>query len=70
MELDRSLLPILAETMAAHPNVEIVPGDVMRLDLSALIAEKFQGLRPHCLRQPPLQHHHPGADEIRGDPRH
>ena len=46
VELDRSLLPILAETMAAHPNVEIVPGDVMRLDLSALIAEKFQGLRP------------------------
>lgn len=26
--------------------MEIVPGDVMRLDLSALIAEKFQGLRP------------------------
>ena len=46
VELDRSLLPILAETMAEHPNVEIVPGDVMKLDLNALIAEKFQGLRP------------------------
>lgn len=46
VELDRSLLPILAETMAEHPNVEIVPGDAMKLDLSALIAEKMQGLRP------------------------
>ena len=46
IELDRALLPILAETMAEHPNVEIVPGDVMKLDLNALIAEKFQVLRP------------------------
>ena len=46
VELDRSLLPILAETMAEHPNVEIVPGDVMKLDLNALITEKMPGLRP------------------------
>ncbi len=46
VELDRSLLPVLAETMAEYPNVEIVPGDVMKLDLDALAAEKFQGLRP------------------------
>ena len=46
IELDRTLLPILAETMAPYPNVEIVPGDALKLDLNALIAEKFQGLRP------------------------
>ena len=46
VELDQSLLPVLAETMAPYPNVEIVPGDVMKLDLEALAAEKFQGLRP------------------------
>lgn len=46
VELDRDLLPILEETMAEHPNVEIVPGDVMKLDLGALIARHFQGLRP------------------------
>lgn len=46
VELDRSLLPVLAETMAPYPNVEIVPGDVMKLDLNALAAEKFSGLRP------------------------
>ena len=46
VELDKSLLPVLAETMAPYPNVEIVPGDVMKLDLNALAEEKFQGLTP------------------------
>ena len=44
--LDKSLPPALAETMAPYPNVEIVPGDAMKLDLTALATEKFQGLRP------------------------
>ena len=46
VELDRALLPVLAETMAPYPNVEIVPGDVLKLDLAALAAEKFSGLTP------------------------
>ena len=46
VELDRKLLPVLAETMEGFGNVEIVPGDVMKLDLAALAAEKFAGLRP------------------------
>lgn len=46
IELDKTLLPVLQETMAEYPNVEIVSGDVMKLDLDALIAEKFQGLTP------------------------
>lgn len=46
VELDKSLLPVLAETMTPYPNVEIVPGDVMKLDIGALVADKFQGLRP------------------------
>ena len=43
IELDRSLLPILAETMAPHDNVEIIPGDAMKLNLTELAAEKFNG---------------------------
>lgn len=46
VELDRALLPVLSETMAPYPNVEIVPGDVLKLDLNALAAEKFHGLTP------------------------
>lgn len=46
VELDKKLLPVLAETMAPYDNVEIVPGDVLKLDLPALAKEKFAGLRP------------------------
>ncbi len=46
IELDKTLLPVLAETMAPFPNVEIIQGDVMRLDLGALAAEKLSGFRP------------------------
>lgn len=44
VELDRALLPILAETLADCPNVEVIPGDAMKLDLAGLAAEKFPGL--------------------------
>ena len=43
IELDCSLLPVLAETMAPYPNVEIIPGDVMKLDLTALLSDRFNG---------------------------
>ena len=44
VELDATLLPILAETMAPYPNVEIVPGDILKLDLPAFCREHFPGL--------------------------
>lgn len=41
VELDRALLPVLAETLSGHDNYEIVQGDVLALDLAALCREKF-----------------------------
>lgn len=46
IELDRSLLPILAETLSDRPNAEIFPGDVLKTDLPGLVAEKLAGLSP------------------------
>ena len=46
IELDRALLPVLEETLSGCPNVEVVPGDVMKLDLKALVTEKLSGLTP------------------------
>lgn len=46
VELDKALLPILKETMAGYDNVEIVPGDILKTDIPALVADKFQGLTP------------------------
>ena len=45
VELDRSLLPILEETLAGYDNVEIVTGDILKLDIKALAAEKMAGYR-------------------------
>jgi 16S rRNA (adenine1518-N6/adenine1519-N6)-dimethyltransferase len=44
VELDRSLLPVLAETMAGRENVTIIPGDILKLDLETLCREEFPGL--------------------------
>ena len=46
IELDRSLLPILAETLSDYPNAEIFPGDVLKTDLPALVSKKLAGLSP------------------------
>lgn len=45
VELDRRLFPVLAETLADCPNVALVEGDAMKLDLRALLAERFGGER-------------------------
>ena len=46
VELDRSLLPVLAETLADCLNAEVVSGDVLKTDIPALVREKFAGLDP------------------------
>ena len=46
VELDARLYDVLAETMAAYPHFTLVEGDAMKLELSALAAEHFAGLRP------------------------
>ena len=46
VELDRRLEPILEKTLGEFTNLELVWGDAMKLDLSALVRERFPGLRP------------------------
>ena len=43
VELDRRLPDVLAETLADCPNVQVVPGDVLQMDLQALFADQFAG---------------------------
>lgn len=46
VELDKALKPVLKETLADRDNVEIVFGDVLKLDIKELVGEKLAGLRP------------------------
>ena len=53
IERDRTLLPVLEETLADCGNVEIVPGDAMKLDLRALAEEKLPvGPKVFCANLP------------------
>ena len=42
VELDKSLFPILDETLDGCDNVEIVHGDILKIDLPKLFNEKFK----------------------------
>ncbi|MCR5665172.1 MAG: 16S rRNA (adenine(1518)-N(6)/adenine(1519)-N(6))-dimethyltransferase RsmA [Oscillospiraceae bacterium] len=46
IEADKSLLPVLRETLADCDNVTVIPGDATRLDLRALAGRELPGLRP------------------------
>lgn len=41
IEIDSSLIPLLEENLAEYDNLEIINSDVMKLDIKALIEEKF-----------------------------
>lgn len=43
VEIDSTLLPILDETLHKYNNVEIIHGDVLKIDVEKLIHEKLDG---------------------------
>ncbi len=45
VELDKRLIPVLSETLGEYENLKVINADVMELDLNALIAEEFPGMR-------------------------
>ena len=46
VELDNRLMPILDATVGEFDNLEIIWNDVLKLDVPALVKEKFGDLRP------------------------
>ena len=45
VEIDRSLIPILKETLADYDNVTVINEDILRVDIKAL-AEEYNGGKP------------------------
>lgn len=43
VEIDKNLLPILADTLSAYDNVTVINEDILKLDLNALAQEKNGG---------------------------
>ena len=46
VELDKALYPVLDETMAGEDNFTLVPGDIMKINIPALVDEQFGDLTP------------------------
>lgn len=44
VEIDHGLIPVLGKTLADCPNVTVVEGDVMKVDLQGLLAREAAGL--------------------------
>ncbi|MEX2416722.1 MAG: 16S rRNA (adenine(1518)-N(6)/adenine(1519)-N(6))-dimethyltransferase RsmA [Paenibacillaceae bacterium] len=42
VEIDRRLFPVLEETLAAYPHVQLIHGDILKIDLEELFQEYFQ----------------------------
>lgn len=45
VEIDQNLIPILQETLADWDNVEILPGDILKMDVKTL-ADRYNGGQP------------------------
>ena len=45
IELDERLYPVLEKTLVDYDNFELVKGDVMKLDLHGIIAQKLSGFK-------------------------
>jgi 16S rRNA (adenine1518-N6/adenine1519-N6)-dimethyltransferase len=43
VELDKTLLPILKDTLSGFDNAEVIPGDILKTDIAALADEKNGG---------------------------
>lgn len=41
VEIDKRLIPVLADTLAEFQNVHVIQGDILKLDIPGLIAEEF-----------------------------
>lgn len=44
VELDTRLFPVLNDTLSGYDNLTLVNGDILKIDLQALINEHFQGM--------------------------
>lgn len=53
IEIDKTLIPILNETLNGYSNVEIINQDVLNMDLHKLVQEKFEGNKPKVVANLP-----------------
>ena len=43
VEIDKNLIPILADTLAAYDNITVINEDILKVDINKIVQEKNQG---------------------------
>ena len=53
VELDKMLIPVLAETLADRDNIKVIEGDILKCNIKELVEQEFAGLSPRvCANLP------------------
>ncbi len=53
VEIDKTLIPVLAETLGPYENTHIIHGDILKIDIKAIIEEQFGGHKPKVIANLP-----------------
>ncbi len=53
IEIDKSLIPVLTETVGHHENLKIINKDVLKVDLLSLVKEEFGEQKPKLIANLP-----------------
>lgn len=53
IEIDRTLIPVLEETVGHHANLKVINQDVLKLDVLQLVKEEFGDQRPKLIANLP-----------------
>ena len=58
VEIDKTLIPVLADTLSEYDNVTVINEDVLKVDIDEIV-RTYNGGRPHqgCCKSPLLHHH-------------
>lgn len=59
VEIDRNLIPILADTLSDYSNVTVINEDILKVDIAALAREKNGRETDQGGGKPALLYHHP-----------
>ena len=53
IEIDRSLIPVLQETVGHYDNLKVINQDVLKVDINALLTEEFGDKKPKLIANLP-----------------
>ena len=58
VEIDKTLIPILHETLASYDNVEVINEDVLKLDICKIVQRKERWKADQSSSKSPVLYYH------------